>query len=259
MLIDTHAHLNFPEYQKILPKIIHRAINNNVRKIICVGTNLNDSQKTIEISKKYPGIVFAAVGIHPQEANSQNFFSIKNQLKVLKNLASQKEVKAIGECGLDFPFPSFKKSENFSKQRFLFEAQIEIALKLNKPLLIHSRHSFKEIITILEKFNNPKGIFHCYSGGKKGIVLSEKLNFLFGVAGNFTYEEGLKNVFSQIPLEKIVIETDCPFLTPLPFRGKRNEPAYLKFTAQSLAKNLKINFKELSKIITENTQRLLGI
>jgi TatD DNase family protein len=260
MLIDTHAHLNFPEYEKEEEKIISRAIKAGVKKIICVSSNIGDSQKAITIARKYLGVVFAAVGIHPQQTAPENQDSPEKQLEKLETLASQKEVVAIGECGLDFSLaPPGEKERPRDVQQTLFKGQIKIAQKLNLPILVHSRESFLQTIEILEKFKNLRGIFHCYSGGKKGIKKVQDLGFLFGVAGNLTYDEGLKNVFRQIPLEKIVLETDCPFLAPLPFRGQRNEPSYLKYTAKTLAEIKNISYEKVAKITTKTAQSLFKI
>lgn len=260
MLIDTHAHLNFPDFKKDLNKVIGRAIKAGVKKIICVSSNITDSQKSIEIAKKYPGIIFAAVGIHPQQTDPENPFSLKEQLKILNHLAKEKEVVAIGECGFDFsPPPPPEKERSLKEQVLLFTGQIKIAQETKKPLLIHSRKAFEETVSFLEKFKNPGGIFHCYSGGKKGIEKVQKLGFYFGVAGNLTYDEGLQNVFRQIPLEKIVLETDCPFLAPLPFRGQLNEPSYLKITAQWLGKIKNISFKEITAVTTANAQKIFNL
>lgn len=260
MLIDTHAHLNFPDYEKEKEEIISRALKMGVKKIICVSSNLADSQKAIIIAKKYPGIVFAAVGIHPHQTDPENQDSPEKQLKKLEVLACQKEVVAIGECGLDFsPTPPGEKERPKDVQKLLFESQIKIAQKLNLPILVHSREAFPQTIEILEKFKNLKGIFHCYSGGKKGVKKVQDLGFLFGVAGNLTYDEGLKNVFRQIPLEKIVLETDCPFLAPLPFRGQRNESSYLKYTAKTLAEIKNIPLEKIAQITTKTAQNLFKI
>jgi len=260
MLIDTHAHLNFPDYEKEEEKIISRALQSGVKKIICVSSNIGDSQKAITIAKRYPGIVFAAIGIHPQQTDPENHDSPKKQLEKLEALVCQKEVVAIGECGLDFsPAPPGEKERPKDTQQALFEGQIKIAQKLNLPILVHSREAFSQTIETLEKFKNIKGIFHCYSGGKKGIKKVQDLGFLFGVAGNLTYDEGLKNVFRQIPLEKIVLETDCPFLAPIPFRGQRNEPGYLKYTAKILAEIKNISLKKLAEITTKTAQNLFKI
>ncbi|MGB9911532.1 MAG: TatD family hydrolase [Microgenomates group bacterium] len=259
MLIDTHAHLNLPDYHKDLSLVIKKALKAGVKKIICVSSNIQESKKAIFLAKKYPKIIFPAVGIHPQQTDPENTLSLNEQLAILSQLAKEKEVVAIGECGLDFsPPPPPEKERSKNEQFFLFQGQIKIALETKKPILIHSREAFLETVSFLKKFKNLKGIFHCYSGGKKGIKMVEDLGFYFGVAGNLTYDEGLQNVFQQIPLEKIVLETDCPFLAPLPFRGQRNEPAYLKITAQKLAKTKNISFKIIAKVTTDNAEKVFS-
>lgn len=260
MIIDTHAHLNFPAYQEVLEKIISNAKKAGVSKIICVSSSLADSQKAIEIAKKYKNTVFAAVGIHPQQTDPENKDSLKNQVEKLAKLAEEKEVVAIGECGLDFsPPPPPEKERNPADQQFLFESQIKIAKSLNLPILIHSRQAFSQTLEILEKHPKIKGIFHCYSGGKKGIAGVQKLGFLFGVAGNLTYDEGLQNVFRQIPLKNIVLETDCPFLAPLPWRGKTNQPAFILKTAEKLAEIKNLPLEKIAALTTKNAKNLFKI
>ncbi len=258
MLIDTHAHLNFPDYDKDLDGVVGRAIEAGVKKIICVSSNTTDSQKAVEIAKKYPGVVFAAVGIHPQQTDPENKNPLEKQIEKLAKLAKEKQVVAIGECGLDLsPAPPPEKDRTQDQQRFLFENQIKIAKELGLPLLIHSRKALEQTVETLKKFKSLKGVFHCYAGGKKGIKKVLGLGFYFGVDGNLTYDEGLQNVFRQIPLEKIVLETDCPFLAPFPFRGQRNEPAYVKIIAKKLAEIKNVPFEKVTKITTKNALELI--
>jgi len=258
MLIDTHAHLNFPDYEKDLDEVVTRAIKAGVKKIICVSSNLADSQKAVAIAKKYPGIVFAAVGIHPQQTDPENKNPLEKQIEKLAKLAKEKEVVAIGECGFDFsPAPPPEKDRTQAQQQFLFENQIKIAKELGLPLLIHSRKAFGQTVESLKKFKDLKGVFHCYAGGKKGIPKVLELGFYFGIDGNLTYDEGLQNVFRQIPLEKIFLETDCPFLAPIPFRGQRNEPAFIKIIAKKLAEIKNVSFEKVAKITTKNALELI--
>jgi len=257
MLIDTHAHLNFPDFEKDLDEVIKRSVATEVEKIICVSNNIADSKKAIEIAKKYPKTVFTAVGIHPQQTDPQNSISLINQIKELEKLATENKVIAIGECGLDFsPAPPPELDRTKEEQIFLFKEQIKLAIKLNLPILVHSRKSFTETIEVLADFKNLRGIFHCYSGGKKGIDKINKLGFFFGVDGNLTYDDGLKNVFSLIPLNKIVLETDCPFLAPAPFRDHRSEPAHIKTIAKALAKIQNVSFEKVAQITTANARQL---
>jgi len=269
MLIDTHAHLNFPDYGKDLDKVIKRSVKNGVKKIICASSNLTDSAKAIEIAKRYPDIVYAAVGIHPHQSDFQEKIPIKEQIEKLKELAKKKEVVAVGECGLDFsPAPPVEKDRSEKEQVFLFKKQIEIALNLDLPILVHSRQALPQVLEILQSFKNKQslllrnkltGVFHCYSGGKSDIKKVEELGFYFGLDGNLPYDVGLQNVVKEIPLEKILLETDCPFLSPEPYRGLRNEPKNVKIIAEFLAQTKGIAFKEATQVSTQNAKNLLKI
>lgn len=262
MLVDTHCHLNFPDYQKDLKKIINQSVKNGVTKIICVSSNVADAKKAVQIAKAYLGVVYAAVGIHPQQTDPKNPDSAAVQIKKLAEIAKQKEVVAIGECGLDYsPAPPNEKDRTKEEQFFLFQKQIELAQKLSLPLTIHCRKAFSETIKILDQYvgHGLKGVFHCYSAGKKGIEKINQLNFYFGVDGNLTYDEGLQNVFKQIPLEKILLETDAPFLSPEPLRDQRNEPKNVKMIAECLAKIKNVSFEKICQITTQNVKKLFQI
>lgn len=263
MLIDTHTHLNFSDFEKDLDKVVKRSIKAGVEKIICVSSNVGDSKKAIEIAKKYSNTVFAAVGIHPHQTDPQNKATLINQIKELENLTKQKEVVAIGECGLDFsPAPPGEKDRTLKEQVYLFKEQIKLAQKLSLPILIHSREASRETVEILERLASRGkrlvGVFHCYAGGKKGIEKINQLGFFFGVDGNLTYDEGLQNVFKLIPLEKIILETDAPFLAPVPFRGQRNEPARVKIIAEFLAKLKGVAFEKVCRTTTKNVRKLFA-
>ena len=261
MLIDTHAHLNFPDYDDDLDQVIKDAQKNGVEKIICVSSNLEDSQKAIEIARLYPKIVYATVGIHPQKTDPENKKTIKTQIEELEKLSQNKEVVGIGECGLDFSkAPPNEEDRSTEEQLFLFESQIKLAQKLNLPLSVHSRKATKETIEVLNKhLISPKyafGVWHCYSAGIKEIPKIAELGFYFGIDGNITYDPGLQNVIKNIPMENIVLETDCPFLTPIPHRGLRNTPANVKISAEFIAQLLGYSFTQVSHITTNNAQKL---
>lgn len=262
MLVDTHAHLNFKDYQDDLDKVIKRSIKNGVAKIICVSSNLEESEKAIEISRRYPKVVYPAVGLHPQQTDPWNKTSPEEQIKALGKLAQEKEVIALGECGLDYsPAPPKEKDRPKEEQFFLFKKQIELAIKLKLSLLVHSRKAFQDTLDILNQYAGPdlKGAWHCYYAGRKGIEPINQLGFYFGLDGNITYDPGLQNVFSQIPLDKILLETDCPFLTPEPHRGTRNESAHVKIIAECLAQIKSVPFKEVARITTKNAKNLFKI
>jgi TatD DNase family protein len=257
MLIDTHAHLNFPDFKKDLDQVIKRSTAAGVKKIICVSSNLADSKRAIEISQKYPNIVYAAIGIHPQQTDPQNSTSLIDQIKELEKLATENKVIAVGECGLDFsPAPPPELDRTPENQIFLFKEQIKIAQKLNLPISIHSRKSFSETIEVLSGFSNIRGVVHCYSGGKKGIEKVKQLGLYFGVDGNLTYDGGLQGIFKLIPLERIVLETDCPFLAPIPYRGQRSEPVYTKIIAETLAKIKRESFEKVAQNTTASARQL---
>ncbi|MBM3209286.1 TatD family deoxyribonuclease [Candidatus Shapirobacteria bacterium] len=262
-LVDTHAHLNFPDYQNDLGKVIKDSLKNGVKMIICVSSNLADAKKAIEIAKKYPGIVYAAVGIHPQKTD-KNPDSPAVQLGQLAQLAQSPEVVAVGECGLDFsPAPPGEEDRPKEEQLFLFEEQIELALKLALPINVHSRKASDETLGVLEKHFNLsnrklKGVWHCYSGGKGDIKKVTEIGFFFGIDGNLTYDSGLQNVVMQIPLEKIVLETDCPFLSPAPFRGLRNSPGNVRIITEFLANLKGASFAEVSHVTSKNAKELFS-
>lgn len=258
-MFDTHCHLNFSDYEKDLSSVIKRSVDSGVGKIICASSNIADSIKAVEIARKYPQIVYASVGIHPQKTDPFNKDSLEKQIEILRKLSLEKEVRAIGECGLDFsPAPPEEENRPFKEQIFLFEEQIKIAKENNLALIVHSRKSFDETIKVLTKYQNGslKGVFHCYTGGKKGITKVSDLGFYFGIDGNVTYDEGLNNVVKEIPIEKILLETDSPFLTPIPFRGQRNEPANLKIIAEYIAEIKKIDILKIRQETLKNSQKL---
>jgi TatD DNase family protein len=261
MLIDTHAHLNFPDYEKDLDNVIKRSLEKGVNKIICASSNIVDSAKAIEIAQKYPKIVYAAVGIHPHQTDSQEKIPTKKQIENLKKLVQKKQVVAIGECGLDFsPAPPTEKDRSKKEQIFLFKKQIKLAIENRLPLIIHSRKALPQVLETLRPFKNEvSGVFHCYSGGKKDIPKVEELGFYFGLDGNLTYDVGLQNVAKEIPLEKTVLETDCPFLSPEPHRGLRNEPKNVKIIAKFLAQIKGIKFEKIVHITSQNAKKLLKI
>lgn len=260
MLIDTHAHLNFKEYEENLDTVIERAVRANVKKIICVSSNLDDSKKAIAIANKYPGVVYATVGIHPQKTDPENKLTPEKQIGILANLAKEGKVVAVGECGLDYsPAPPGEENRDRKEQFFLFREQIKIAKKLKLPIIVHSRKAFEDTThTIRDCHPFPPGVFHCYSAGRKGIEIINRLGFYFGVDGNLTYDEGMQNVFRVIPIEKILLETDSPFLSPTPKRDQANEPANVKLIAICLASIKNTTLKEIENSTAKNALALFG-
>ncbi len=219
MLIDTHAHLSSKQFNKDRDETIKRAFDNGVKKIINVGVNFEDSKKSIELAEKYKNI-YASVSLHPTNAENEKF-----NKTVYQELAAHSKVVAVGETGFDF-----FHSGNREKQKEVFLKLIKIAFQLNKPLILHSREADKEILDILKQSKLPskRGVIHCFDRDYKIAKEFLDLGFLISFTGNITYNKERISSISKIPLEKIMVETDCPFLAPHPFRGQRNEPAYLK-------------------------------
>lgn len=261
VLVDTHAHLNFPDLEKDLEEVINRAVDNGVTKIVSVSSNLTDSEETFRIAEKYPGMVYPAVGIHPQQTDPENNDPISVQLSKLEQLVKSYQAVAVGECGLDYcPAPPSEKERTKKNQISLFAGQIEIAMKYRLPLIIHSREAINDVLRLVEPVGNRlKGVIHCYSGGRKRIRTISAIGLYFGLGGNLTYDCGLKRVAEEIPLEKIVLETDSPWLSPVPFRGLRNEPKNVRLVAEMLAKIKKVKPATIAQITTENARRLFSI
>lgn len=259
MLIDTHAHLNFKDYND-LDKVIEKSIAKDVQKIICVSSNLSDSIRSIKITRKYEGVVFAAIGIHPQCTDPENKDVIETQLEKLENLILENRdtIFAIGECGLDFTeVAGEERKRSIEEQDILFRGQINIARKYNLPILLHFNKAHDYFLENYSELKDFKGIFHCYVGGKKRLnKFLEFGNFMFGVNGLITYDDGLQQVIKEIPMNRLVLETDCPYLSPLPYRGERNEPAYATLIAQKLSEIKGLSIEKIEKQVEENVCRV---
>lgn len=251
-LFDSHAHLDFDDFPETeIKNVIERANKNNVKYILTIG--LAEKNKlpsgAIKIAQSYENI-WASVGIHPHDAK----ITLEND-KILDELydfaKTSSKIVAWGECGLDYHY-------NYSAhdvQIDVFTKQIEIAKKLNLPLIVHTREADDDTIQILKKQNPQNVLIHCFSGSKKLTSLVVENDYYVSVSGIITFSKSdeLKDAINLISLNRILIETDAPFLAPIPFRGKRNEPSYLINTARKLSEIKGISFEELAEITTENT------
>jgi len=240
-MIDTHAHLSsrFSEEIKIA----------GLDWIILAASSIHDSKDNLELNKNNEKLL-PAIGIHPQEID-ENF-------KELEKLICDRVV-AIGECGLEF---TDDVSETDKKRQIeLFRKQIVMSQKINRPLIVHSRQASDEMLEILKGYKDLFGVIHCYSGGKKRIKRFLELpgTWYFGIDGNLTYEIGLEEVVKNIPKDRLILETDCPYLTPVPFRGEKNCPEYVKYVYQKVSEIWQMSLKETEKIIDENAKRLFKI
>jgi len=240
-MIDTHAHLSsrFSEEIKIA----------GLDWIILSASSVQDSKDNLELAKNNKKLL-PAIGIHPQE--------IDDSFEELEKLVTDRVV-AIGECGLEFTDDISETDKK--KQIELFRKQIVMSQKINRPLIVHSREASDEMLEILQEYKKLSGVIHCYSGGKKRIRRYLELpgEWYFGIDGNLTYEIGLEAVVKNIPKDRLILETDCPFLTPVPFRGEKNYPEYVKYVYQKVSEIWQMSFEETEKIIDQNAKKLFKI
>ena len=256
-LIDTHAHLDSRRFRSDRERVIERAATAGVKAIINVGASLASSQAAVALAEAYPQI-YAAVGVHPHDAKTLT----GDMLKELRALALHPKVVAIGEIGLDF----FRDLSPRDKQRQAFKQQLALASEIGKPVIIHDRDAHSEIMAILRRWaegsHKPAGVLHCFSGDSAMAQEAIELGFYISIAGPVTFKNArrLRELVRQLPLEKLLVETDCPYLTPHPHRGKkRNEPAYVKFVAQEVARVKGLSLEEVARVTSDNAQALFAL
>lgn len=252
MLIDTHAHLDFPEFDQDRDAVISRAKEKGVEFIINIGSSLEGSQRSLELAKKYDS-VYATVGIHPHEADNIN----QKAVGIIRNLASKEKVVAIGEIGLDY-FKNFSKAEN---QRPLFISLLEVAKELNLPLVIHSREAQADTLKMLKPLLPHKAVIHCFSGDENFLKECLDAGFFISFTCNVTYKkaQNLRDIVKITPLERIFLETDAPYLSPEGLRGRRNEPANVGILAEEIAKIKQISVEELADVTTRSAREFFNI
>ena len=245
-LIDSHAHLMDEQYNGEVEKIIQNALQNDVETIINIGYSKETSEKAVELAEKYE-FIYAVVGMHPDECNDEVNISF------VKELAKNKKVVAIGEIGLDYHYEGYNKET----QKKYFIEQINLANELNLPVVIHSRDADMDMLEILKnnKINN-NFVMHCFSSSVEILKEVLKLGAYISIAGPVTFRNArsLIEVTKLVPEDKLMIETDCPYLCPEPHRGKRNEPAMVKYTAEKIAELRGVTLEELAKKTNENTK-----
>jgi TatD DNase family protein len=254
MLVDTHAHLDMPEFERDLPFVIQRAEESEVNTILTVGTELESCRKTLKIVESHKDI-FAILGIHPHYTSKIH----EKDLDHLKHMALHEKVKAWGEIGLDF----YRNYSHPEIQRKRFRQQINIGIELKLPLVIHSRQATEETINILreEKAWEMGGVIHCFSGDEKIAMQYLDMGFYISIPGVITYRgaQELREVVKSLPLERILLETDAPFLAPEPHRGKRNEPAYVRITAETIAEIRELDISQVAAITTDNAYSVFNL
>jgi len=251
-LIDTHAHLYYDQMYNNLDTVLDEATENGVTKIICIGTDLNTSKQSVEIANKYEN-VYAAVGIHPHDSKDVT----KDYLKDLEALAlSSKKVVAVGEIGIDH----YRNISPKEIQEKVMIEQMELAQSLSLPIIFHNRDADNDIIEILKQHSFSRAIAHCYSSDLSFAEQLIDLNVLLSFSGNVTFKNSInQSAIQNITLKDFVLETDCPFLAPQPFRGKPNEPKYVKDIALFISDLLDIEFEEIAIQTTNNAESFFKI
>ncbi len=270
MFIDTHCHLNFSAFEQDLPDIVRHAEDSGVEQIVVPGAHLDSSGKAVEVAAQFPNC-FAAIGIHPHHATDKDVIVNDELKKQLVKLIKQPKIVAIGEVGMDyFVYQKSKYLETAlsqelkDKQRALFELQLSLAHEHNLPVIFHCREAFGDMWNIIENFITetkwqPRGVFHCFGGGKKDLRKALDHGFYIGIDGNITYNQNLQFIAYDVPLEKLLLETDAPYLTPIPFRGQRNEPKHIPLIAEYVAKTKNIPADEVETATTRSAQQLFGL
>jgi TatD DNase family protein len=280
MLIDTHAHLDFPDFANDFEDVLHRAEQADVKRIITIGTSIQSSRQAIELAEKYPA-VYAAVGVHPSHVNEAE----DDVITPLRDLATNPRVVAIGETGLDYhhlPSQEVAKEKQVqvmsalrsetdeeieaqirdgaykSKQASLFQQQLDLAVELGLNVVIHQRDAWQDTLEVLRPYTGKvRGVFHCFGGSFNEANEVLDLDHLVSFTGIVTFKSGVavRQVAAEIPLWKFMVETDCPYLAPAPFRGKRCEPAHARIVAEAIAAARGVSLQEIAETTTETAEK----
>lgn len=254
MYFDTHAHLNAEQYNEDLQEVIDRALAEGISRIVVVGFDRPTIKRAMELAEQYD-FIYASVGWHPVDAIDMT----TEDLLWIEELASHPKVVALGEMGLDYYWDKSPKDI----QKEVFRKQIQLAKKVKLPIIIHNRDATADIVEILreEGAKEVGGIMHCFSGSPEIAQECVEMNFYISLGGPVTFKNARKpkEVAEVIPLNKLLIETDCPYLAPHPYRGKRNEPSYVKLVAEQIAEIKQLSVEEVARATTENAKKLFGI
>jgi TatD DNase family protein len=289
MLIETHAHLDYPDFANDFDEVLQRASDSGVTRIITIGTSVESSKRAVDLAEKYPN-VYAAIGVHPTYVEETE----EDVGMPLRELAKSARVVAIGETGLDYHrLPSIELAERKtkvfahqelfqavakalqyttekeieagihdgaykSKQASLFEQQLDLAVELGLNVVIHQRDAWDDTLEIIKPYTDKlRGVFHCFGGSLEQANAVIDLDHLVSFTGIVTFKNGaaVRDVAAQIPLWKFMVETDCPYLAPVPFRGKRSEPAHTRIVAEAIAAARRISLEEVAEATTETAEK----
>lgn len=251
-MIDTHTHLYSAQFDNDREEMIERALNKGVLKFFLPAIDSETHEKMLELESTYPDKMFAMMGLHPCSVQPETW---EKELKIVEEYLNERDFPAIGEIGIDLHWDK----STLEIQIKAFEQQIDWAIERDLPIVIHTRESFDEVFEVLERKKHPKlrGIFHCFSGNLAQAEHVIDLNFILGIGGVVTFKNGKINQFlHEIPLDKIVLETDSPYLAPVPHRGKRNESSFLDLVVGKLVDIYKIDFSEIEAVTSKNALEL---
>lgn len=254
MLIDTHAHIYSEDFLHDMDDVLQRAYDNDVKKIILPNIDSGSVKRLLDLADAYPHLCFPLMGLHPTSVASD----YREELEAVEYWLEKRKFYGIGEIGIDL----YWERTYLNEQQDAFRHQVKLAKSYQLPIIIHVRESFDEVYAIVkeEHDGNLKGIFHCFTGTGEEAEKIVDLGFLMGIGGVVTFKNSdLAEVIKKFSLRNIVIETDAPYLTPVPKRGKRNESAYLVYVAQALAKVFDVSVNEVAEITSENARTLFGI
>ncbi|GIO09811.1 hydrolase TatD [Brevibacillus reuszeri] len=254
MLFETHAHLNAKEFDEDREEVIARAQENGVSTIVNIGFNAETIPTCMELAEAHD-FIYAVIGWHPQDAKDMT----DEHLEWIEELSRHPKVVGLGEMGLDYYWDTSPKDV----QAEVFRKQIRLARKLDMPIIIHNRDAHHDVLTILkeEKAADVGGIMHCFSGSWETAKLALDMNFYISFGGPLTFKNAKqpKEVAAKVPQDKLLIETDCPYLTPHPFRGKRNESGYVRYVCEEMANIRGLSYEEMAQITTDNAKRLFRL
>ena len=254
MIVDTHCHLYLEEFKNDITEVIKRAEQEGVNKFYLPAIDSTEIENIILLEKKFPGKCIAMMGLHPCSIK-ENYVE---ELAVVKDWLAKRKFAAVGEIGLDFYW-----DKTFVLQQYeAFRMQIALSVLYNLPIVIHTRNAMQETIDVVKEYTSVglKGIFHCFGGTLENANEIINAGFYLGIGGVLTYKKsGLAEVLDKIDLKHIVLETDSPYLTPVPFRGKRNESSYLKYVVEKLAEIKKVSIEEVAAITTANAEKIFGL